>query len=86
MSILNLVILISVAILTIAEIFIIRYRRSLKKFRESIQTGDRIQTRIGSTLFTVIVLSIAPGGQSMLVKQFGKQKSFLVPTSNTYPL
>lgn len=55
MSALNLTILISVLVLIIAEFFIIRYRRSIKKFRGSIQAGDRVQVRIGSTLLTVIV-------------------------------
>lgn len=86
MSTLNLAILIVVSILIVAEFFIIRYRRSIKKFRGSIQAGDRIQVRIGSTLLTVIVLGKHFTGKSVSVKQFGARKTFIVPTSNTYPL
>jgi len=86
MSVFNLTILITVSVLIIAEFFIIRYRRSIRNFRESIQAGDRIQVRIGSTLLTVIVLGKHFTGKSVSVKQFGARKTFIVPTSNIYPL
>ena len=86
MSALNLTVLIAVSILIVVEFFIIRYRRSIKKFRESIRAGDRVQVRVGGTLITAIVLDKHFNGQSMRVKQFGARKTFIVPTSNTYPL
>ncbi|MCL4482218.1 MAG: hypothetical protein M1445_06315 [Bacteroidetes bacterium] len=86
MSALNLTVLIAVSILIVVEFFIIRYRRSIKKFRESIQSGDRVQVRVGGTLITSIVLDRHFNGKSLRVKQFGARKTFIVPTSNTYPL
>ncbi len=86
MNTLGLTIFITSIILLIGEIFLVRYRRSIKKFRESIRAGDRVQVRVGGTLITAIVLDKHFNGQSMRVKQFGARKTFIVPTSNTYPL
>ena len=86
MSALYLFVLIAASVLIFAGFFINRYQLSIKKFRDSIQAGDRIQVRIGSTLLTVIVLGKGYGGKTVSVKQFGARKTFIVPTSNTYPL